>query len=169
MDRAQKKAFVEDLGASVKEAEIVILAHYKGLTVADISKLRSKMRAAGAGFKVAKNRLTKRAFEGTQFAPLSDKLKGPVALAYAKEPAAAAKALVEFAKDNENLVLLGGAFGSNVLDAQGLVQLSKLPSLDELRGKIIGLLQAPATKIAAVLAAPGGQVARVVGAYSRKS
>lgn len=168
MNRTQKQEWVAGLEEGLKSAEIVIVSHYKGLTVAQMSDLRVKVRKAGAKFKVTKNRLTKRALGSTRFGNLSDLFKGPTAVAYANDPVAVAKVLVDFAKDNENLVVLGGAFGDRALDVKGVQALARLPSLNELRAKIIGMLQTPATRIACVLQAPAGQVARVISAKSKK-
>lgn len=168
MNRTQKQEWIESVNGNVKDAGILLIAHYKGLTVAEITDLRGKVRAAGAGFKVTKNLLAKRAVAGTQYEQLSHLFKGPTAVAYATDPVSAAKALSEFAKKNEKLVLVGGAFGNTVLDKAAIAQLATLPSLDELRAKIIAMLQTPATRIAGVLQAPAGQLARVFGAYSTK-
>lgn len=166
--RAVKQAWIDETNADVKSAEILIIAHYKGLTVAEMTALRAEVRKAGAGFKVTKNLLTKRALAGTSYEKLSDLFKGPTAVAYATDPVGAAKAISEFSKKNDKLVLVGGAFGETILDKAAIQQLASLPSLDQLRGKIIGLLQAPATKVAGVLAAPAGQLARVFNAYATK-
>lgn len=168
MNRTEKKEFIDTLSKNVAAASVVLVAHYKGLTVEEITDLRVKVRKAGAGFKVTKNKLTQRALVGTKFNNISGMFVGPTAIAYSSDPVAVAKILTEFAKANEKLVLLGGAFGETLLDSKAVVALSKLPSLDELRGKIIGLIQAPAQKIASILQAPGGAVARVIGAHSRK-
>lgn len=168
MNRAEKKQLVEDVNGFLKDSSTVIVAHYKGLTVADMTSLRGKARASGAGLKVAKNRLVKLALKDTEFDGIAEHLKGPTALAYSKDPVAAAKVLSEFAKDNEKLVLIGGAFGGRSLDKKGVEALAKMPSLNELRGKIVGLLQAPAQRIATVLQAPPAQVARVISAYAKK-
>ena len=168
MNRDEKQAQIEFLQGVFGDSSIVLVAHNTGLTVAQMTELRGKVRAAGAGFKVAKNRLAKIALKGTAYESITDHFKGPTAIAYSSDPVAAAKALAEFAKANEKLVLLGGAFGNTLLDRQGIEALSKLPSLDELRAKIIGLINAPATKVAGVLQAPAGQLARVFGAYGAK-
>jgi large subunit ribosomal protein L10 len=168
MDRSQKKQWIADLNGSSLQAEIMIVTHYKGLTVAEISRLRSRVRVLGASFKVTKNSLAKLALAGTQFETLTEHFKGPTAIAYAKDPVAAAKVISEFSKENEKLVLLGAAFGNQVLDANGIKELAKLPSLDELRATIIALIMTPATRIAGVTAAPAGQLARVIGAYADK-
>jgi large subunit ribosomal protein L10 len=168
MNRAQKKEWIESTHAQVAQAGIVIVAHYKGLTVAEMTDLRVNIRKAGAGFKVTKNLLAKRALNDTPYAKVVDLFKGPTAMAFANEPVAAAKALSEFAKKNTKLVLVGGAFGETVLNAAQIQELASLPSLDELRAKILMLLNAPATKIAGVLQAPAGQLARVFNAYATK-
>lgn len=165
MNRTEKKEWVSTANEIFGGAQIVIVTHYQGLTVAEISALRAKVREAGAGFKVTKNRLAKRALEGTVYEPLVEMFSGPTAIAYSDDPVAAAKVIAGFAKDNEKLVMLGGAFGEQVLDQAGIKQLATLPSLDELRGKIVALLNTPATRIAGVLQAPAGQLARVFGAY----
>lgn len=168
MDKTQKAKSVEDLKGIFTDSGSLVVAHYAGLTVSDLMKLRKRMRDEGASFKVAKNRLAKRALQGLAVEGISAYLKGPTGIAYSKDPVAAAKVLVSFAKDNKKMVVLGGSVGTTVLYAEGVNALALLPSLDELRGKIVGLIQAPATKIAGVLAAPAGQVARVIGAYSKK-
>ncbi len=165
MDRAQKKQWVEDMNGGFSNAEILIVTQYKGLTVAEISDLRGKVRDAGASFKVTKNRLTKLALKGTSYEELSDMFTGPTAVAYATDPVSAAKVINDFANDNDKLVMVGGAFGGKVLNIQEIQALAKLPSLDELRAKIVSLLKTPATRIAGVTQAPAGQLARVFGAY----
>jgi large subunit ribosomal protein L10 len=168
MDRVQKADAVESLNGLLNDAGAVVVAHYSGLTVAQMSDLRSRMRAAGASFKVAKNRLVKRALEGTPASGIADLFTGPTGIAYSQDPIAAVKVVVAYAKENEKFVVLGGVAANMVLDAKGVKALAELPSLDELRGKIIGLLQAPATKVAGVLQAPGSQLARVFSAYAAK-
>jgi len=168
MDRATKIKVVEDIKEMLSPAGTVVVMHYKGLSVAEITELRKKARAAGAGFKVTKNRLTKIAVGETRFAHLSELMAGPTAISYSKDAVAAAKVMVQFAKDNEKLVVLGGALGEQKLDAAAVKSLAAMPSLDELRAKLIAMLQTPATRIAAVLAAPAGKVARVTGAYAKK-
>ena len=168
MDRTQKEELVATLNKTFDEAEMVVVTHYSGLTVAEITDLRDRIREAGAKFKVTKNRLTRLALKNTKFEGISDLFSGPTAIAYSNDPVAAAKISVDFSKNNDNLVVLGGALGSERLDADDVKALATLPSLDELRGKIVGLLQAPASKIAQVLQAPGGQVARVISAYSEQ-
>lgn len=167
MDRAQKREFVDHLAAVFAETSMVVVTRNDGLTVADVTALRVQMRKAGAQYKVAKNRLAHLALEGTRFDGLAPLLKGPTALAWSKDPVAVAKAAVEFAKTNEKLVLVGGALGTQMLDASGVKALAELPSLDALRAKLLGLIQAPATKVAGVLQAPAGQLARVFGAYAK--
>ena len=168
MDRTQKAEVVEDLNGVFANAGSVVVAHYKGLTVAELSDLRARMRAAGASFRVAKNRLAVRALKGTPIEGISDLFKGPTGIAVSNDPVAAAKVSAAYAKTNDKLVILGGTVGTTTLDAKGVQALATLPSLDELRGKIVGLLVAPATKIAGVVQAPAGQLARVIGAYSKK-
>ncbi len=168
MNRSEKAEAIAELNQTFKDANLVVVTRQSGLTVAEVTDLRRKIRAAGASYKVAKNRLTLRALEGTAFKALGSLFTGPTAIAYSKDPVAAAKVVSAFAKDNEKLTIVGGALGGDVLDVAGVQALATLPSLDALRGKIIGLLQAPATKVAGVLAAPAGQVARVFGAYGAK-
>jgi large subunit ribosomal protein L10 len=169
LDRAAKSALVGELGEVFKATKVVVVAHYAGLTVAQMQVLRRQMKQAGASVKVAKNRLAKIALEGSEVASIASLLKGPALIAYSGDPIAAPKAAVEFAKANERFVILGGAMGTTALDPNGVKALASLPSLDELRGKIVGLLVAPATKIAQVVNAPAAKVARVVGAYAAKS
>jgi large subunit ribosomal protein L10 len=138
------------------------------MTVAEMGDLRARLRAAGASFRVAKNRLAVRALQGTAVEAIADLFKGPTGIAFSKDPVAPSKVAVAYAKGNEKLVILGGTVGVTKLDANGVKALAELPSLDQLRGKIIGLIQAPATKLAGLLQAPGGQLARVIAAYSKK-
>ena len=151
-----------------EESAIVVVTHYSGLTVAELGVLRSQMREVGASFKVTKNRLTRLALEGTSYQSIDELFRGPTAIAYSADPVAAAKAAGGFAKTNDKLVILGGAMGDTRFDANGIKALATLPSLDELRGKLVGLIQAPATKVAGVLQAPAGQVARVISARSKQ-
>ncbi len=168
MDRGKKEALVAELRQTFDENELVVITHQTGLTVAQASDLRRKMREAGARFKVTKNRLAKIALKGTKFEHLSDTFTGPTAIAVSVDPVAAAKVAVEFANKNDKLVIVAGALGDKELDAESVKALAKLPSLDELRGKIVGLLQAPAGKLASVTQAPAAQLARVFGAYAAK-
>jgi large subunit ribosomal protein L10 len=169
VDRAEKKELVETLNAVFKAANVVVVAHYSGLTVAQMQNLRRQMRQAGATVKVAKNRLAKIALDGTDVASIGPLLKGPTLIAYSGDPVAAPKAAVDFAKGHERFVILGGAMGRTALNPDGVKALASLPSLDELRAKLVGLVQAPATKIAQVVTAPAAKVARVVQAYASKS
>ena len=169
MDRAEKQEAITELNGVFKSANVVVVAHYSGLTVAQMQSLRKQMRQAGATVKVAKNRLAKIALEGTDAASIAPLLKGPTLIAYSGDPVAAPKVANDFAKTNERLVILGGAMGKTALDVNGVKALASLPSLDELRAKIVGLVQAPATKIAQVVNAPASKVARVIQAYSAKS
>jgi len=168
MDRAQKAETVESLKGVFAGAGVVVVSHYAGLTVADMTVLRNRLRSEGGALKVVKNRLVKLAIADTPKASAADLFTGPTAIAYSADPIAAAKVAVAYAKEKEQFAILGGLFGDQLLDKQGVTALATLPSLDELRGKIIGLVQAPATKIAGVLAAPGGQLARVINAYATK-
>ncbi len=169
MERAEKRDVVTALHDVIAKTGVVVVAHYAGLTVAQMTRLRSDMRSAGGQVKVAKNRLVKLALEGTDAKGIADLLKGPTCLAYSADPITAPKVAVKFAKANEKFVILGGAMGAMVLDAKGVNSLADLPSLDELRGKLIGLLQAPASKIARTLNEPGAQLARVFAAYGNKA
>lgn len=168
MDRAQKKEMVGYLAKVFQNTQAVVVTQNSGLTVAQVTELRRQMRDAGASFKVAKNRLVCLALEGTPYKPLAKLFKGPTGIAYANDPVAAAKVAVEFAKKNDKFTVLGGAMGETVLNAEGVKALATLPSLDELRGKIVGLLNAPATKVAGVVQAPAAQLARVLQAYASK-
>jgi large subunit ribosomal protein L10 len=169
VNRSEKADEIAKLNQTFKDANLMVITRQSGLTVQEVTDLRRKVRAAGANYKVTKNRLTLRALEGTSFKALGSLFKGPTAIAYSKDPVAAAKVISAFAKDNEKLTIVGGALGENTLDVAGVQALATLPSLDALRGKIIGLLQAPATKVAGVLQAPAGQVARVFSAYGAKA
>ncbi|MDX2234246.1 MAG: 50S ribosomal protein L10 [Hyphomonadaceae bacterium] len=168
MDRAEKAQAVEALKGIFAKSGVVVVSHYAGLTVADMTSLRVRLREAGAGLKVVKNRLVKIALDGTPGAAVSHLFTGPVAIAFSPDPVAATKVAVAYAKEKEKFVLLGALMGASVLDENGVKALATLPSLDELRGKIVGLLNAPATRIAGVLQAPGGQLARVLSAYATK-
>jgi len=169
VDRTEKTELVSSLRGTFENTSIVVVTHYTGLNVADISDLRAKMRDAGASFKVTKNRLTRLALEGTPYDQIGDLFTGPTAIAYSDDPVAPAKVAVEFAKKNDKLVVLGGAMGDVRLDESAIKQLATLPSLDELRAKIVGMLNTPATRIAGVLQAPAGQVARVLSARGEQS
>lgn len=168
MDRSQKAGAVAALNASFNEVGVVVVTRNLGMTVAQTTALRVKMRDAGASFKVSKNSLAKLAIANTNYAGIDDLLTGPVALATSVDPVAAAKIAVEFAKTNPKLEIVGGAMGSLVLNAEGITALASMPSLDELRAKLIGLVQAPATKIAQLATAPAAKLARVFGAYATK-
>ena len=168
LDRTEKREFVASLASVFANASMVVVTRPTGLTVAEATDLRRRMRAAGATYKVAKNRLATRALDGTRFEGLKPMMRGPTALAWARDPVAVAKAAVDYARVNDKFVVLGGALGTQMLDAAGIKALSELPSLDALRGKLLGLLVAPATRIAGVLAAPAAQLARVLAAYAAK-
>ena len=167
VERAAKSELVSTLNDVFANTNVVVVAHYAGLTVADMQKLRAQMKQAGATVKVAKNRLAKIALEGTDVASIRALLKGPTLIAYSSDPVAAPKVAVDFAKANEKLVILGGAMGATTLNVDGVKALAALPSLDELRAKLVGLIQAPATKIAQVVNAPAAKLARVFGAYAK--
>ncbi len=169
MDRTQKEAVVTRLHEVFSNANVVVVTHYSGMTVAQMTDLRVRMAEAGADFKVVKNRLVKLALEGTDAAGIKDLFSGPTAIAYSDDPVAAPRVAAAFAKENEKLIILGGAMGTTVLDISGVKTLAELPSLDELRGKLVGMIQTPATRIAGVLQAPAGQLARVMNAYATKS
>jgi large subunit ribosomal protein L10 len=169
VDRAGKSELVAALGEVFKATKVVVVAHYSGLTVAQMQHLRRQMKQAGASVRVAKNRLAKIALEGSDVASIAPLLKGPALIAFSGDPIAAPKVAVDFAKTNERFVILGGAMGKTALDPNGVKALAALPSLDELRARIVGLIQAPATKIAQVVIAPAAKVARVVQAYAAKS
>jgi large subunit ribosomal protein L10 len=168
MDRAEKAEAVEDLKGIFASAGVVVVGHYAGLTVSELTTLRVRLKQAGAGLKVVKNRLAKIALDGTPGSAGSKMFEGPTAIAYSDDPVSAPKIAVAFAKEKEKFIVLGALLGPDVLDQKGVQSLATLPSLDELRGKIIGLIQAPATKVAGVLAAPAGQLARVINAYATK-
>ena len=168
MDRSQKTQAVAELKSNFSQVGVVVVTRNLGLTVAQSTVLRGKMRDAGAAYKVSKNKLAKIALEGTDYAGLSDLLTGPVGLATSADPVAAAKAAVDFAKTNDKFEIVGGAMGTQVLDAEGVKALASLPSLDELRAKLVGLIVAPATKIATITQAPAAQLARVLAAYAEK-
>ena len=165
MDRAEKQGLVATLNKTFSEAELVVVSHYHGLTAAEAGDLRRRMKEAGVKFRVTKNRLTRRALEGTPYEPLSDLFTGPTAIAYSHDPLAAAKAAVEYAKGSDKLVVIGGAMGEQRFDEGGIKALAALPSLDELRSMIVGMLATPATRIATVMQAPAAQLARVLSAY----
>ena len=169
MDLTEKSARVAELNATFKEVGVVVVTRNLGLTVAQSTVLRNKMRESGAQYRVAKNKLANIAAQGTPYASISNLLTGPTALATSSDPVAAAKVVVEFAKTNDKLEILGGAMGDTVLTIDGVKALATLPSLDELRAKIVGLVQAPATKVVQIIQAPAGQLARVFNAYAEKA
>ena len=169
VDRAGKKELVAALNAVFKGTNVVVVAHYSGLTVTQMQTLRRLMKQAGGAVKVAKNRLARIALDGTDAAAIAPLLKGPTLIAYSGDPIAAPKVAADFAKAHEKFVILGGAMGKTALNADGIKALAALPSLDELRAKIIGLIQAPATKVAQLVNAPATKLARVVQAHAKKS
>ena len=168
MDRAEKKEAVAALRQVFSQAGAIVVAHYSGLTVAQMQNLRKQAREAGASVQVAKNRLAKIALDGSSVADISPLLKGPTLIAFSDDPVAAPKVAMAFAKDHDKFVILGGAMGATLLNQDGVKSLATLPSLDELRAKIVGLVQAPATKIAQLSTAPAAKLARVFGAYAKR-
>ena len=168
MDRAEKREFVTGLNEAFQGAGSVVVAHYAGITVAQMNDLRSKMRAAGGTVKVAKNRLAKIALQGTESEKIIDLFKGQTLIAFSEDPIAAPKVASDFAKGNDKLVILGGSMGPTLLNPDSVKALASLPSLDELRARLVGMIATPATRIAQVVNAPAASVARVIGAYARK-
>lgn len=166
MDRAQKQKLVETLQQDLADTVCVVVTHQSGLTVAEATQLRRQMRSAGARYRVTKNRLARRALSGTSFEQLAALFTGPTAIAFSRDPVAAAKVTVEFANRNDKLTVVGGGLAGQMIDAAGVRELALLPSLDELRGRLVGLLVAPATRMARVLQAPAGQIARVLAAHA---
>lgn len=168
MDRARKEELVTELSQSFGDASLVVVTQQTGMTVAESTDLRARMREAGAGYKVTKNRLAKLALAGTTYEQISDLFSGPTAIAFSADPVAAARVAVNYSKENDKLVVIGGAMGDTLLDESAVKALASLPSLDELRGKLVGMLSTPATRVAGVLQAPAGQIARVLGAYANQ-
>jgi len=168
VDRTQKEELVSSLHDTFASAEMVVVTHNLGLTVCEMEDLRTQLREAGASFKVTKNRLTRLALKDTKFEGIADLFTGPTGIAYSTDAVAPAKVAVKFAKGNDNFEVVGGALGEELLDLTAIKSLATLPSLDELRGKLVGLLQAPATKVAGVLQAPAAQLARVCSAYGEQ-
>ena len=168
VDRAEKRELVTSLNGVFTASGSVVVAHYVGLTVAQLNDFRSKMRSAGGSVKVAKNRLAKIALQGTASEKIADLFTGQTIIAYATDPVAAPKVAMEFSKINDKLVILGGAMGATSLNAENVKALATMPSLDELRAKLVGMLVTPATRIAQIVSAPGASIARVLGAYARK-
>ncbi len=168
MERADKQKFVSDFNEVLSNTGVAVVAHYAGLSVSQMTQLRAAAREAGGTVKVAKNRLVKLALQGTELEHISDLFTGPTVIVYSDDPVAAPKAAANFAKDNEAFKILGGALGSTNLDAAGVNSLATMPSLDELRGKLVGMIQTPASRIAQVTSAPAGQLARVFNAYAEK-
>jgi len=167
VDRSEKEQLVSSLREGLLESSLVVVSHQTGLTVAQVSDLRRKMREAGAQFRVAKNTLARLAVAGTENEGITPLLSGPTTLAYSKDPVAAAKISVKFANDNDKFNVVGGILNGKLLDAKDIETLSKLPSIDELRAKIIGIISTPATRVAGIVQAPAGQLARVFSAYGK--
>jgi large subunit ribosomal protein L10 len=168
VDRTQKQQLVETLQQVLADTVCVVVTHQAGLNVAEVTQLRRQVRSAGAGFRVTKNRLVRRALVGTAFEPLSPLFIGPTAIAFSRDPVAAAKVVVEFANRNDKLTIVGGGLAGRQMDAAEVRELASLPSLDELRGKLVGLLQAPGTRLAVLFQATAGQIARVLAAYAER-
>jgi len=168
VNRSEKAELIASLNKGFADINLLVVTRQSGLTVAEVSDLRRKVRAAGASYKVSKNRLTRLALEGTAFKDIGSLLTGPTAIAASKDPVAAAKAVSAYAKDNVKLTIVGGSLNGQTLDADGVKELASLPSLDELRAKLLAILQTPATRIAGVVQAPAGQLARVLSAYGSK-
>jgi large subunit ribosomal protein L10 len=166
--RAEKAQVIDDLSGVFTDTGVVVVTYYKGLTVAEITDLRGRIRAAGASFRVTKNTLARRALDGTPFAPIASLFTGPTAIAFSKDPTAAPKIVSEFGKKNDKLQIVGGGLSGTVLDAVSVRALAELPSLEELRRKLIGLLNAPASRLVGLLQAPGGQIARVLAARAEE-
>jgi large subunit ribosomal protein L10 len=169
VDRAQKQQLVETLQRDLADIVCLVVTHQTGLNVAEVTRLRAQVRGAGASFRVTKNRLSRRALAGTPFEPLAPLFTGPTAIAFSRDPVAAAKIVVEFANRNDKLTVIGGGLAGRPLDVAGVKELASLPSLDALRGKLVGLLQTPAARLAGVLQAPAAQLARVLAAYAEQS
>ncbi len=168
MERAEKREAVAQLGVQFKASGAVVVAGYQGMTVAHMSALRGRVRAVGGTVRVAKNRLAKLAIQGTDLEHMGSLLKGPTVILSAKDPVAVTKVATEYAKVNDKFVILGGGMGKTALNPDGVKQLASLPSLDELRAKIVGVIAAPATKLATIINAPGGSLARVIQAHADK-
>jgi large subunit ribosomal protein L10 len=169
VDRIEKKDMVASLHTEFANANTVVVVHYRGMTVEQLTELRKKMRVLGATLRITKNNLARLAVKGTQYEKLADMFVGPTAVAFSQDPVAAAKGVVEFTKNTENLIIVGGAANDDVMGPERVLALAKLPSLDELRAKLIGMITTPATRIACILQAPGAQIARVLNAYSQKA
>ena len=168
ISRAKKVEIAEDVSARLNDSEVMIITKNNGMTVAQVSELRNKAREAGASYKVAKNRIIKRVLPESNYSSLEQYFTGPTGITTSADPVGAAKTVVEFAKANEQLEIIAGAYGDQELDIAGIKNLASMPSMDELRAKIIAMLTTPATRIAGVTQAPAGQLARVISAYSKK-
>ena len=168
MNREQKESFVQNLKSIIADNSLVLVFHYRGMSMTDMTDLRVQSFNSGCNIKATKNRLTKLALEGSDKAALSEFFDGPTAIAYSSDPVQLTKLLTNFAKNNSNLVILGGIMDNEILSVEKIEILSKLPSLEEIRAQLIGLISSPAQKIASVLTAPSGDLARVFNAYSNK-
>lgn len=169
MNRTEKADLVDSLRSTFEGSEVVVITHQTGLTVSEVEGLRSKVREAGAGYKVTKNRLARLALQGTRYENLSDLFTGPTSVTTSADPVAAAKVIVEFANSNDKVTIVGGGLGERALSVDEVKALAKTPSLDESRAKLVGLLQTPASRMVGVLVAPAGQVARVLAARGEQS
>ena len=169
MDRAEKQELITTMNGVFQDTGVLVVAHYAGMTVAQMTELRRRMREAGGQVKVAKNRLVKLALQGTPSSGIADLFVGPTCMAYSKDPIAAAKVAVAYAKINDKLIILGGAMGTTKLDVNGVKALAELPSLDELRARIVGVINAPATQLVRTINEPGAALARVLQAYADKN
>jgi len=168
MDKAEKRELVAELHDAFAKTDVIVVAHYTGLTVAQMTKLRRNMKTAGGTVRVAKNKLARLALNGTNAEGIAELFKGPTVVAFSKDPVGVAKVASDFAKENAKLVILGAAMGKTVLDAAGVKALAELPSLDQLRARLLGLIQAPASTIARLVKEPGAQLARVIQAHADK-
>jgi len=169
VDRAQKEKVVEELGQIFESSGVVVVAHYAGLTVAEMQDLRAQMREAGGSVRVAKNKLAKIALEGTPSASIADLLTGMTVLAYSEDPVAAAKVVDAYAKKNEKLVILGGAMAGTALDVDGVKAVAKMPSREELIASIVGCVVAPAANIAGAIGAPASNIASILSTIEEKA
>ena len=168
MNKEQKKSYISEMSASFENSEAVLVTHYQGLTVKQLDDLRKQMREHGIQFKITKNRITKIALEKTKCKDLADLFKGPAAVALSEDAISSAKILTKFSKENKNLKILGGIMGKEILDVAAVANVATLPTLDEARAKIVGILTSPAQKIASILLAPASKIAILALEKSKK-
>ncbi len=168
MNKEKKQTYINEMKSQFDKSEAIIVAHYQGLTVSQLDKLRAEMREHGIKFKITKNRITKLALDQTRCKELSDLFKGPTAVALSKDAITSAKILTKFSKDNDNLKILGGIMGNDILDVAGVKNVATLPTLDEARAKIVGILSSPAQKLASILLAPASKIAILALEKSKK-